>query len=235
MILSLFQDAKADCWEGENCGFWSGTSSKVVTLDDFPNCEVTVYYRTRECDGMLQIDFVSMSFVIYPGDDCDALFEYLVPGGMGSYANSINMSKVYAEAFDKLHSEFFMDAYEWAKVDPWTDQTQYECPNSYTLKTSFDGACVTWGYAIKVFHNYWEFRFESAACQENACCIIEYDMCYNTSTGTIEETRRISEDPAQDCPSETPPVLFPDLQGDPSWYIFQTPCEEACWLIFSGN
>ncbi len=227
-----------DCFGGTNCGPWSTNSmSKTFTPEDYPGCEVTVHYITRLCDGEIQIDFIGMSYSGDTPSPCDDLTYALTGGqGLGAYPDPFLLAELYTEGYDKTAHSIFQDFYNDAPNSLDYDQEDMECPNKYTLKTSFNAPCITFAYAYKYIGPYGDYMVEikSASCDESACCNVEYEMCYDTNTQTIISTRTTSSDPSGDCAGQTPPVIvFPEL--DETWTIVQGPCTDACLLQFYGD
>ncbi len=61
MLLAASYTMLSQCPPNDSCGQWNPTIT-VTTTTFNPGCTATIYYRTRECNGVVEYDIIDMAY-----------------------------------------------------------------------------------------------------------------------------------------------------------------------------
>lgn len=180
-----------------------------VELPGFPGCTVRYEYRWRVCGNpvvVTNIEVWSMSILGPPGP-CTALETYFFPG-TGVDWDHIEWG--FREGYNAIVRKSFLATYNGL---PPSLRSSLECPNGIATYTSSWRSC-----AQLLIYTYgpigwpWPFRwrFQIRPCDDEICCTQETKVCYNKSTGVVEETHTWTYGNYGECgaPPPTPPNVW---------------------------
>ncbi len=229
MFISVgSMEVKAQCLSNLNCGIWNRSFNITYYPTGYPTCPFTVYYDYRKCGDEYQVNITVSAF---PQDAiCDDLYNDIFPGGIIGGANPFVSTTILAEGYDLIVFDLFADLYDAAS---WLEKKGFECPNTKTIVTDYNGSCWSLCDAIQKDANgqIIAYGFIKNNCNEAACCIKRYTMCMDmtqTPPAIISSFTTTSEDP-QNCDTAVTPACTKDQFIGEGWEIISAgDCEAIC-------
>jgi hypothetical protein len=214
--------ASAQCVEtGQNCTPWSDGMS-FYTFPDYPNCPLQINYKYMDCDGIRYYQLGAIAFEECPA--CSSFKEWLLPNGLGSYPDSYNFFRVWKAALDYIVRQ---DAAYRHSQDP----TQYQCPATFIYKTITGGGCNSVRVAKRqsaITHPIPLYWAVTVPCEENGCCVITKEVCWNSGILTVFST--LTQYSSLDC-ELLQPLYNPFLGFGYDWEIGPpSPCDPSCFI-----
>ncbi len=224
-FFAVNNNAKAQCQEEGNCDppYWSNNITYTFTYPMFPNCPLTAYYQTMNCDGKTYVRLSTISFPVDP--QCNALMAWLIPNGLGTYAEAVNYFVLWREALNGIVKEQFEIIHD-------ENPLLYNCPETYPIISITGGGCNSvWTYyrPAAITHPVSLVWVRHVPCEPDGCCVTTKNMCW--FNGVViqlsESTQYVS---TEDCTTLQP--LYNPFEGfGPEWVDWgHTPCAASCYM-----
>lgn len=163
---------------------WSAEKFRAINVPSCPNCDITVYFQTRDCPfgTELVINHISENVL-----DCSDLMDDIFPYGFLGGVDETVVSQLWQEMTNVLLETLFMELYN--SLNPG-DRFLVECDNDNFYEYHLiDGACQA--LCLQYFYgptgmSDGEMLISYPDCAE-ACCVQVNSLCYNTVTQEIEK------------------------------------------------
>jgi len=210
--------------DGVNCGIWNSGYFVYQDTLNFPGCDILIGYGLKVCNG---ITYFRLEYIACDGQDadCDAFLYYLLPYGLGNWADGNRLAMIWRAAFAWY-------ANQWINL---ADPPHKPCPGPpyYWIKTVLPGGCAAVQYATRPYdashHGQPTIHFKYAKCENSGCCITEIPYCWNGNTWQAQApvtTQIISSDCTNLQPIENPFSTYGQ-----EWTIYPPgPCKKSCYI-----
>jgi len=213
----------------EDCTDWT-EDEVTIQIPDFPGCNITVYYRTRICDGIVQI--YQDWFKLQNTQACWDLWDCIAPEWPNPVWNWGCVERVREAAYKQVSYLYFLE-----QTQNMTDneKEQFLCGSNNFITTHAYFTDVCRKFCIKLVISpeppYAHIYVVEGECTNEICCTIELKYCFNKIWDpgqgkfvyypTVIENRTPDEEVNCD---EINPVSIPC----PTGYTEVSPCMPSC-------
>ncbi|MEZ4884327.1 MAG: hypothetical protein R3E32_06260 [Chitinophagales bacterium] len=226
-IFSIFTiDSYAQKGCGDDCGgTWSSQQQIIIPAPNYPNCDIAVFYRTKQCvDNSVQVDISGWGLI---NGNCDAFMSTFITPWPAVSPITIDqdvLAQIDLEVMRSLGDQLFIDTYNQL---PTSTQQTLHCPQYNPIaQINFElKSCIS--YCISYDRdNPGIVRVTKTPCSETECCIIKRQHCFNTQTGQVEalETVTTVGNPACGEGTSVPTCNLPSNHE----FLGQTRCTILC-------
>lgn len=173
---------------------WSLPVPGTITMPGFPLCIINYEYKTRVCNGEIEVvinNFYFSTILNDPNDPCRAFRTWLYD----PLAANINVDAVLRAIQNKIVAELFDADYN---ALPPLQKYLLECPNHKKNFVFYIAQCTK----ICVYDDQANGMslVTKKACNGGPCCKITYEICRNTLTGlNVVTTTMVEESPGLTC------------------------------------
>ncbi len=214
---------KATCPDDNGCApTWNSNTFPFSPLWA-PLCTVQLMYETRMCNGKMQIRFVALAWDS-TDSNCNLVSQNIMPYGIDNPPDPIALGQLLQRGYNLLVYPIFEDLFPSSGI-------LYHCPSKFKFEEAQPGWCVSWCGSWKLDNQGMHYKFTAVQCEENGCCIVIHEMCWQESVPPTVPPTYTMEDTKSKVSNQTSCInqQLPQCNYGQGWIpIPQTNCDAKC-------